>query len=374
MFSLTPNSIKLMAVLVVACGARATADDFSSRDPFFVKLSTSATSVQDGKSFREALRAVAGQAKVNLWLDRKVDPTLPVYAGPVGPTVVAALEKIAATRDCVVMPVAGVVLVGRKSWVDATAVTLLSLDTKAPGGANANADRVATIAWPELTTPAAALKLAAGLDSIQLSPELPHDLWPAGRLAKIDRRVAVSLVLSQFDLRPRSTDSLGSLRCEQATDAGKVRRRYFAPEPKLVSAALGNVDRNARVQSRNGWIDATATVAAHRAATAAMLVAKPAPAVGGVAKKTFNLNTKASAGDLFATLAQAINRKVVIVPDAEPACEEIITIQAQQKTLVELIELVAAEANVAVAWQGDHIVIGLPEPKEELEPKDESAP
>ncbi len=85
------------------------------------------TSIVDGKSFRNGVTGIAKQAQLNVWIDRRVDPTSPVIAGPVGPTVFAAIGKLAARRDCVLMPVANVLLVGRQDWVDQTASSILSL-------------------------------------------------------------------------------------------------------------------------------------------------------------------------------------------------------------------------------------------------------
>ena len=109
---------------IVTFPSVAKSDNFSQRDPFFAKLAAPMTSVVDGKSFRDAIQGIADQAELNLCLDRRVDPTTPVNLGePAQPTVYAAIEKVAAQRDCVVMPVAGVLLVGREEWVDRTAAS-----------------------------------------------------------------------------------------------------------------------------------------------------------------------------------------------------------------------------------------------------------
>ncbi len=326
------------------------ATDFSGKSRFFTQLSTSMTSVQDGKPFREALFDIAGQVDLNVWLDRKVDPTSPVNAGPVGPTVAEALKKIASQQDCVIMPIANVVLIGRPNWVDATAAALMSFGTTS----NATVD----LKWEALTTPTQALALAAGKSN---ALSLPHDLWPAVDLKKIDRPVAVTIVLAQFDLRLSSSSALATVKTEPAGSQGKSTRRYsFGPAGRSILAAMRQVDRNSRTSVQGNWLEATGSAQAHRAATHALLdqqakAAKPNP---GDDKRTFELRqTQAPVKDLLNYFAKSAGRRCVIRPEAQAACETIITIEAKNATLAELVQKVAGKAGVVATWNDDEIVV-----------------
>ncbi len=331
------------------------ADDLSVRDPFFARLSTPMTSIQDGKPFREALQSIADQVELNIWLDRRVDPTSPVSAGPLKPTVAAAIEKIAEQRDCVMMPVAGVVLVGRPSWVDATAATLLWIETPE------NRQTAATVSWDALSTPETACGVAAGAASIEVSPPLPHDLWPAVRWRQIDRRVAVALILAQFDLRPQSPLNLTSIRCEPATREAACRRRYSAGKTNAkIRQAIERLDPKATARITDGWLEVTATPAAHWEATAEMLAAESKKVTRDPEGDTltFSLNpTRATAGDLLRSFAKTAGRDCVIDPAAKEACDRIVTIEADQQTLRQLIDRVAQEASVSAQWKAGAIVI-----------------
>ena len=58
---------------------------------------------------------------------------------------------------------------------------------------------VIDVDWQELTTPQEALRLVSDAASSPANtPTLPHDLWPAVHWQKIERQVAVILILSQF--------------------------------------------------------------------------------------------------------------------------------------------------------------------------------
>ncbi len=353
---------RLAAGLALLCCffVLATADDFSSRDPFFAALTTPMTSIQDGKPFREALLAIADQVELNLWLDRKVDPTAPVAAGPVGPTVSAAIEELAARRNCVVMPVANVMLVGRPQWVDATAASLLSLQV------DGNAAAVADISWDMLTTPESALKIAVNDESARVTPPLPHDLWPANHWKQIDRRVAVTLVLAQFDRRPVSSESLSDLASVPASTTGTFSRRYWTgSQSTAIRAAMQKVDRNSRFRVRDDWLEASGGASAHRAAVGAMLAKRNVAAMPDPDhdKRIFSLKpTRSSAENLLRQFAETAGRKCVIHPDAIQACKGIVTIEAKDNTLVQLIEKAAKAAGVVATWQGDTILVTLGQP------------
>lgn len=338
---------------MITLGWDCRADDFSTQGRFVARLSTSITLVQDGKPFRDAIDTLAERAGVNVWLDRKVDPTSPVSLGALGPTVSAAFRQLAESRDCVMMPVAGVVLIGRAAWVDATSTTLFSIRT------NRQSSALADIDWPKLTTPQMALVRTVGDANAKVSPPLAHDLWPAVRWKNIDRRVAVSLILAQFDLRPASSDSISSLRSQPASATGNVKRRYFGVPKELIEDALRKADRDVEIRTRNGWVDATGSAASHRAATNAMLAKlvpdQPDPMSDD---RPFSLKpTKTAAGNLFQTFAQSSNRKLVIEPDAVAACKQVIEFEADNQTIAEMVKQVAQTAGVNARLEADQIVI-----------------
>lgn len=320
-----------------------------------MKLSAPMTSIVDGKPFRDGLAGIAAQARLNLWLDRAVDPTAPVEVGPVGPTVFAAIEKLAARRDCVVMPVAGVVLVGRPEWVDRTTASILSLRI-ADKGTPTN------ISWDDLTTPLEAISNAAAAGSeVNVDPNLPHDLWPATAWNQIDRRVAVTLILAQFDRRPTSTDSLRAVRSTAATSNGRVTRRYGRSKAdEAIGNAMAEVDRQSRVRQAGQWLVATGTIAAHRAGARAMLQHLAKGAAPDPDKDTFTVKKMSTtAENAFRQLAQSAGKNCVIDAEAREACKKMVSIEGEDVTLRRLIDAVAGQAGVVATWQGSNIVISL---------------
>ncbi len=329
----------------------ARADDFSQRDRFYALLASPMTSIVDGKPFRDGVLGIANQTKLNVWIDRRVDPTSPVFAGPVGPTVFAAIGKLAAKRDCVLMPVANVLLVGRKEWVDQTASSILSLKIKGN-------PELSDIVWDDLTTPAEAIALAADVD-VEIEPPLPHDLWPATRWKQVDRRVAVTLVLAQFDRVPQSTTSLHRLQSAPATNTGNVSRRYsFGKANSIIRDAMQEQNRKSRFRTQDGWLEATGSIAAHRAAVTQWFDQMAKVAAPDPNKDTFTLGkTNATAEVLLNKFAQTAGRACQIDADAAAACKQIVAIEGEDITLEQLVAKVAEQVGVDVEWRDDRILV-----------------
>lgn len=333
--------------------AVARADDFSVQDRFCASLSSPMSSVVEGKPFRIALTGLAHQAGLNIWVDRRVDPSSPVSANLVGLTVYSAIEKLAAERDCVVMPVSRVVLVGRQGWVDQTANAILSLKLGAR-------EEPADIAWDDLTTPAEAMVIAAG-GAVDVEPTLPHDLWPATDWKQIDRRVAIALVLSQFDRVPQSTPSLTRIRSAPATNSGSVTRRYaLAKANAVIRRTMQDRDRRSRFRQQQDWLEATGNVAAHREAVQAHFQRLKVAAVNP-ASDTFTLKkTKATAENLLMKFAQTAGKRCVIEETAREACKQVVSIEGTDLTLEKLVEMVADRVGVTVIWSADRIAVSRP--------------
>jgi hypothetical protein len=314
------------------------------------------TSVIDGKPFRDALQQVARQGQVNLLVDRRVDPTAPVSPGSLGPDIYTSIKQIAQQRDCVVMPVSGVLVVGRPEWVDATAASLMMLTQ--PGDAAAT-----TVNWPTLTTPTEALNRAAGEAPGNIA--LPHDLWPATQWTGIAPQVATTLVLAQFDRRLGK----GSLTGRTPLTAVPVEavqhstRRYQAGKHSaLLRQTIEQTDPAAKLRSVRGRWDVSATATAHRLATDALMVALAVPKMAkpNEDKRQFSLELKAPAGDAIRKFAATANLVCVIDDTADAACRSIVTLRAKDKTLRELIELVAEQADVTATWLDNKVVITKP--------------
>ena len=353
---ITPWSkvVSLTSLLFVLCIARVSfADDFSEASPIYGKLATPMNSVFDGKSFRSAISGIADQVGLNIWVDRGVDPTAVVKVGSSGSTVYGALSQIAASRDCVLMPISNVLLIGRRDRVAKLTAAIMRSPTKAGRSAD-----LVDVKWDDLTTPTAALNQSTG-NASDSSQTLPHDLWPETVWTQINKDLAVALILGQFDLQFDQSLFPQRLVTSRMKEPGRLKRRYSSSLAKIVRPIVTKADPTARMRISGKWLETTATFSAHTSATEAIFAALK-PTLPDPDKDTFTLKQmRTSAGNALQQLCGVAGRRCEIAPAARKACEQTVTVEGKDATLRELIDLVAKQAGVKVRW-GDGVIFVSP--------------
>src|SRR5690606_8338173 len=120
------------------------------------------------KPLRDTLTQIATVAEINLWLDRRVDPSQAVNIPAGSQSVYQAIARAAEPLGLQAAAAGNVVLLGRPEWVSELAGAILAL----PAELRQDADWP-PISWPPATTPDQAVKMAiAGHGADTLS--LPH--------------------------------------------------------------------------------------------------------------------------------------------------------------------------------------------------------
>ncbi len=352
---LPSNVVSLTSLLLVLCLARVSfGDDFSEASPIYGKLATPMNSVFDGKSFRSAITGIADQVGLNIWVDRSVDPTTVVKVGSSGGNVYGALSQIAASRNCVLMPISNVLLIGHRDRVAKLSAAIMGSPTTRAGTSTELVD----IRWDDLTTPSVALKQSTGNTSNALQP-LPHDLWPKTQWRQISKDVAIALILGQFDLQFDHSSFPQRLVTSRIKEPDRLKRRYSSSLAKIVRPIVTQADPSARMRVSGKWLETTATFNAHASATDAIF-ATLKPKLPDPDKDTFTLKQmRTSAGNALQQLCGVAGRRCEIAPGARKACEQTVIVEGKDATLRELIELVAEQADVTVTW-GDGVILVSP--------------
>ena len=297
------------------------------------------------KPLRDTVQSLADRAEVNLWLDREIDPTTLITTGTEARTLYQAISAAARSAGASVTVVNNVVLVGREDWVKRVAGAVLS---------NARGNDRRDIIWPDLTTPTDA---AASCVTSNQQP-LPHDLWPAAHLTKIDETLVLLLVAAQFDLMP-STESAGSYAKLIVPDTISA----FYPLGKHASAmraAISQADPSAKVKELNSQLLVTGSTAAHHAATTAWLgfEAAAAPKPLDIDKVRFSMDLKnAVAGQVFAQLSGAAGRVLVVDPKAVELCKQKVSLSAKDEPLRSISESVAKASGVTITWSDTELTV-----------------
>lgn len=348
-------------------------------DPELIdRLTTTIRTSIDQRPLRETLDQFARLGGYNLWVDRRIDPdqTVSLPAGP--KTLFWALDQVATAAGVKVVAIGNLVLVGRPAWVDRLTGLILI-----------NGDRFrqfppAMISWPEATTPAEAI-LAIGPIAEENrkrpkpqgappadAPPLPHDLWPATRLQAIPRPLAKLLVESQFDPIDNNDNNDDKARADERfdEDAAAVPKRLIVrypagPHLAQLRQGVAAADPSAAVKplAARDSVEVIGSSAAHVAAIRALLSRPPSetPPKVDIDRVRFAFNLRGvQAGLAFQNLATAADHTLEIDPAAQAACLQLVMLQAEDKTLRQLVELIAQQVGVRATW-GDHrLQISLP--------------
>ena len=345
----------IILILLLQTSIRTSAsanDNFIESSAFSQRLKGRTNSIVDGKTFRSALERLTSANQLNLWLDRQVNPSAKIETGPVGPNVFLALQKIAASQSCEVMPIGNVVLVGRSAWIDLLTAEILRSSTS-------KANQPINVQWEDLTTPAEAISQVLGPSAAQRL-KLPHDHWPATNLRQIQKRTAQILIEGQFNLGridPRNTVEKPlqpEVKIERTYQLqASTARHAWNDLPKLVPDALIK-------KSASGLLVRT-PARGHRLVTQWVLSRHESTAGVDLDNDTFSLNRlSTSAENAFQQLAKTANLECVITPKAETACKRLVTLEGKDVTLRFLIEKIAKEIDVQIEWQPAAIIISNP--------------
>ena len=339
-------SLPLVCVLGLSVFTPAQGDEFLAHSRFYKQLSQPINVVFDGKPFRETIVDVAATSGVNVWMDRRVDPTATVSAGQLGPTVIDGLRRVAKQRGCVVMPAANVVLIGPEPWVDGLATALISIP-KSYASTN--------FTWDDLTTPSEAFSMI--VDS-KTAFRFPHDLWASTDLRHVKRPVAANLVLAQFGRTLKSHKNIDPAESEILRSDVPATRVYSFSE--RLQSDLKKLDPECECFPQREKLVVKAVAKTHRAILVQYLgQAQPKPANVGPngnapqpVKRTFTLNLVATpAMDAINQFAAKLGINCTADEAATESASKLVTLEAKDKTLNELIEMVAKSAGLDVSWQ-----------------------
>ncbi len=303
------------------------------------------------KPLRDALQSIAGPAKVNVWLDRQIDPASPASCDPNSSTVFQAIQSLASSCALQIAVADNVVLVGRESWVVQSAAAVMN-DTQTQVEAN--------ITWPELTTPTQAATAAGASDQ---SAPLPHDLWPAVCWYSLRPSVAQILVAAQFDKWPTNVPAAGY---EPLVVPLAIAATYPTGTHAVdMQAAVKAIDTNAKFKSADKKLLVTCSPTAHQAAINHWLTNSQRPVLRpfDLDKPNLTLTIEhARAEAVFTQLAAAAGRKLLIDPGAQQACQTMIALSAKNSSMRQLIEQIATQADVRIEWTDTQLDV-KPSPK-----------
>ncbi len=341
----------------------------------------------EGRPLRELLTQMSEVGGFNLWLDRHIDPDQSVSLPPAPRTLFGTISQAAAAAGHDSAAIGNLVLVGRPDWVASVVAVMLSQ----PDAYLADAPPK-IVAWPEATTPSEALRIAAGAKPLtdehlanprsdranprsdRANPQaentelLPHDLWPAVRWQGVSQPLATLLVAVQFGQMPANLESRAAANDQPppliplAAPESFVLQYPSGPHAAALRREVLAADPEAKVKQSpsSGRIEVVGSAAAQVAAVRAHLThaSTPVNAKGTVDRVRFSMTLQGiSAARVFEQLANTAVHQLVIADDARAACQSLVMLNIQDKTIRELVDLVAQQVGVKAQWADGQLQI-----------------
>ncbi|MEM6778087.1 MAG: hypothetical protein AAF670_10560 [Planctomycetota bacterium] len=363
-----------------------------------------------GQSLDQVVRQVAmlddSTPTWNVHFHRSVDPTRVVNFDGDGPNASNVLVRLVESLGLAIFPIPGVYLIGPAEWIDAT---LSDLGALPPRGA----DNIA-VAWPDGTTAAQILQALVDAPSLAATstatPQMvdpneqrsafrqgwfPHDIWRSGRFDGVDRAMAVTVILSNYNvtLNGSAAKRVTSLDLNldkpkpptwiQHRDASRAASAFSLVYPladqtdaaEFISE-IRQLDRAVLVQRRRYQVSIRSRSSTHRQALA-FWWGQPTnaesrrrqPGSRSAPEPVFDLELiNKPALEVLRQLAAKDGRQLRLTGELAEAGESRIHLDVTGKTLRELAELVAEQSGLTLVWKPRELMVVLTGERDSVEP------
>jgi hypothetical protein len=336
-------------------------------------LTSQVSNTWSGKPLRETLLGFSKQYKVATLLDRRADPNSTVELSVQNVALNSMLQRLASDHELSVSWLGPVGYFGPKPAA-ARLRTLAFLRQqeirKLPSARRIALQRSHATHWDELATPREVIGSVArqyGVIIVNLD-NLPHDLWPAGELPPMAMAEQLTVLCAGFDMTFR-IDATGTKAQLQPIPARVYIDRFYSvgrQSPDVLVDEWQKAVPEAMIKLSNGRIGVRGTLEEHERIAAFRGGDKvavndpnpPTPPKNDKPKK-YDLRTEAPLDRLLASLAAAESFEIRLdetaIADARIDMNQVISLQAKDLTLEQMIAKVLDQAALAYKREGNVI-------------------
>ncbi|WP_428306161.1 hypothetical protein [Lacipirellula sp.] len=329
-----------------------------------------------------ALDRLAATQSIAVWLDRRIDPSMPINLTVADQSVADVLKELGEQVSAVAIPFAGVVYIGPQQTADElTTLAELAREplAKAPAALRNAWLKPQPSSYARLSRPRELLtQLAKDASATAIDLEqIPHDLWPARELpamAAIDRAV---LLLAGFDLTCRLSADGRQLAVVPIERPVVVSREYRVVPSRAAAfqevlsqmpsaAASGEksrpivVARSEEHDQLRAALAGRSSVAGASSAAAPRRLVKPSGA-DSLASRRFTLTIENKPlAPVLAQLASQLNLQInwdAAIPDTAEGRNTLVSCQVDRANLDDLLNALLAPAGFAYERQEASISI-----------------
>ncbi|WP_145345944.1 hypothetical protein [Rosistilla ulvae] len=318
------------------------------------------------------LRVVAQRVRethgVNIWLDRRVDPTTIVSLSAAAGSLEATLQAIGTKSDLEIGFCDPIVIVAPRGKAIDAATRILALRARLRSASGAASTRLLEdhdLAWDRLTTPAEIAQQIGQLWQTSVAAEsLPHDLWDRKHLNSIDVVDALVLLAAGFDLSPSYDPQQSLFRFHPIEESVAAALDYPAAKVSATMVReLRKIDPNVKLARKGGLVRVTGNAAVHhrirhRDGAGA---AKPNGGLAGIDPRMRRFTLRIPGMKPAASILQAVcnaSGLALETSDASPdALQTPVGLEVEDQLVTEIIESICVQAGLAVRFDSTTAVV-----------------
>lgn len=334
--------------------------------PVSVPLSTPFQMIAEGNTLSGSVAQIRERTGLRIWMDRRVDPSLPLLPGQYGTTTRDVIERLATENSLEVGTADEIVLLGPEPNAHRAASEMIAAGDRLKAWHRKQASPQDSpliprrpIAWPMLTTPEEALAIVADSWDLDISAvSLPHDLWPAVDLGEVEVTTALGVIGAGFDLALDLEPATRRITARPLRNAPPTVRKYPAariPPEVRRQIASPEVGGELRKQDERWWLRGPARAhAVLETALSERAAVNSGPGVTASADAPrFSLRlVNKPAGDFLRAICQSAGWQLKIDAAASDRMTERINLEVDEATLDELIEQALAPLGLEARRQG----------------------
>jgi hypothetical protein len=225
---------------------------------------------------RTILKSISQASRIAILLDRRIDPTVILAVDFNNQTIRTGLEEIAERVSAGATVAGNTVMIGPpESMAKLRTLVKLRFDElsdkslKMPKRRRFNLSRRRTIHWNDLDRPRDLIQQIAARYRLEIRglEKVPHDLWAAATLPKVNCGEALSLILIQFDLSFAWTERAAGIEIVPVPRHVAIEKAY-QPRGKTAKAAMRQWQRfikGLQAEVKGGRVIVRGTVEQHEA-------------------------------------------------------------------------------------------------------------
>ena len=365
----------LLSGLLVVCSSVPSRSEEPFPSPVTLALSADLRITTTETDLRMIAAMIQSKSGVPIVVDRRVNPNLSertegdaADAITLAPTVVGAIEQLADFAKTGWATDGAVVFIGPEPNVAILASSLARLRHQLhnrPNAAPPGWSKPQRLQWPLLTQPTEVLTEISDSWPAPLSPvTLPYDLWTEADVGEVDLVAALGIVGGGFDMVPQVTTVAENIARSpgfqlthfESTETVPTFVRSY-PGQRLTSQQRQLIGGKLRKRGEQWELEGTAQQH-HRLEMAIVANQQQRPAATTSSQTTtYSLRLDNTADKAMELLCRTAQLRLVVAESAREKLGQRVQLDAKDKTLAEIIRMVAKEAEVEIEIDAEVVTV-----------------